>query len=1218
MRTNGRRPMGKSAFLFFSFIFLISHFSFLTSSAQTFFNLTAQEVRIDSLLPQFTYSYKLNGSYADSTYTIKIDYPEFIDMSAADVARYKAITNDASLPPLPVVEQFIGVERRKATLVASFVPLVYREGRYQKLVSFKISINSSLTTDTSSGEEGSRYTSRMKLSTPLSIRREAGDENVESETVHSVLATGQWAKISVPATGIYELTEALVRKAGFSNINKVKIYGYGGALQPDRLEKSYLAKTDDLPEVASCMVNGKRLFHGVGPVSWSSANATVHTRNYYADYGCYFLTESEEEPLMVDSAAFVSAFYPTNNDYHSLYEVDDFAWYHSGRKLYEETLISSSSPNIYDLKAHDGSGVLTIALAFDGPFEATVTLNDSVIGTLKSQSTLNSGGHDAAMERNWSFTLNDVLKENNKIGIQKNESLSELRLDYITLTQSVPKPLPNLSSTVFAAPQFVYRITNQDHHADPQADMVIIIPTTQKLLAQAQRLKQLHEEGDGMRVNIVPADELYNEFSSGTPDANAYRRYMKMLYDRAETEADMPKHLLLFGDGAWDNRMLSSNWRSYSPDDFLLCYESENSLSATNSYVSEDFFCMLDDGEGANNASTDIADISVGRISARTAEQAKTVVDKIVSYYNDDYAGDWQNTLCFLGDDGDNNIHMKSAYMASNEAEQTEDGFIIRRFMWDAYHRVASSTGMRYPDLVRLIKQQMKNGALLFDYCGHGAPYGLSHEKALQLNDFEEPTSMRLPLWITASCDIAPFDTHEENIGETCMFNSRGGTIAFMGTTRTVLTSYNEEINTLYTKYVLETNNGQRNTMGEALRLAKNAIKLSKDSRGRYVYSGATAINKLHFILLGDPALALAAPTKRIVVDSINGKTINDGVQKVGAGSVVTVKGHVEDAANFDGIITMTVRDVEHLVVCKLNDSTPDSAFTFRDRPNVIYNGTDSIRAGRFSITFAVPRDISYSDSTALITLYAISNDRKQKAHGEAGNFTMNNSESIANDGIGPSIYCYLNSSSFVNGGSVNTTPYFFAELTDKEGINAAGNGLGHDLELIIDGNKEMTYNLNTYFQYNFGDYRSGTVGYTLPELSEGEHKLQFRAWDVLNNPSVAELAFRVEHGLRPQCFSIACTRNPATTSTSFVINHDRVGSTMNAILEVFDMSGRQLWHHVDTGVPTDNTYTIDWDLTIDSGNRLQTGVYLYRAVVESEGSTAASPAKKLIILNNR
>ena len=178
--------------------------------------------------------------------------------------------------------------------------------------------------------------------------------------------------------------------------------------------------------------------------------------------------------------------------------------------------------------------------------------------------------------------------------------------------------------------------------------MVIIISEAQQLKAQAERLKKLHEEHDGMRVQIVPADELYNEFSSGTPDANAYRRYLKMLYDRAESEEDMPRYLLLLGDGAWDNRMLLDTWSNCSPSDFLLCYESENSYSETSCYVTDDYFCMLDDNEGGSIVVSDKADVAVGRISARTDAEAQVAVDKIESYINNKEAGSWQNTVCFI------------------------------------------------------------------------------------------------------------------------------------------------------------------------------------------------------------------------------------------------------------------------------------------------------------------------------------------------------------------------------------------------------------------------------------------------------------------------------------------------------------------------------------------------------------------------------------------
>ena len=1175
----------------------------LRAGAQEFVNLTAHEVRIDSLLPVYHCNIPLGEHFADSIYTVSIDYPEFIDMSEADIRRYEAISG-APLPALPEVHQYIGVSRRQGTLCVSFVPLVFRDGKYQKLVSFKIKTHKAPL----SSPEGD--TSVLK-----SREAPSGAVGGASFALHSVLSSGRWAKISVPETGVYQLTEQLVRRAGFSSLSKVKVYGYGGALQPEVLSNDYIRATDDLQEVATCTVGGRRLFHAVGPVSWEKATSTERIRNPYSDVGCYFITENDEEPLTVDSAQFVSSFYPTTNDYHSLHEVDDFAWYHSGRNLYESTPVGAEGSSAYELSAHTNDGRLTVILTADGPAKVSVSVNDSIVGTI---STEKLSSQSKAVQKTQVLFLDRLLQPKNTVRLRKTSGEATVRLDYLALTMSRPAPAPRLSSDAFPEPQFVYGITNQDHHADTAADMVIIIPTTQKLLAQAERLKALHEQRDSLRVRIVPADELFNEFSSGTPDANAYRRYLKMLYDRAESEADMPRYLLLFGDGAWDNRMLTTDWRQASPDDYLLCYESENSFSETMSYVCDDFFCMLDEGEGASLTKRDRTDVGVGRLPASTEAEAKIMVDKIIDYATNAHAGDWQNTLCFMGDDGNGNVHMREADAAVKTVVSEHPSFNIRKVYWDAYKLTNTPTGKRYPDVMLLLQQQIKQGALIMDYCGHGSPYTISHERVLNLSDFSAHTSLRLPLWITASCDIMPFDTQEENIGETAMLNAHGGAIAFFGTTRTVYTGDNQNMNCAFLKFVLGSTDGRRNTLGDAVRLAKNDVRSIGDDPNDRTRSETYPINKLHYTLLGDPALTLAAPQSGLVIDSINGQPVS-GVVQLPVGQKAVVSGHIENAADFNGIVSLTVKDVEQTVTCQLNnmgDDGAETAFSFKDRPATIYNGQDSVRNGRFSLTFVVPRDISYSEGTGRMTAYAVDNSRQLSVQGSTESFSLRSADVVSNDGIGPSVYCYLNSTSFQNGGKVNTTPYFFAQLNDKDGINASGNGVGHDLQLVIDGDPSMTYTLNDYFQYDFGDYTSGTVGYSLPALSEGEHKLTFRAWDVHNNSSVAELAFTVVRGLEPNCYSVECTKNPARISTSFVINHDRTGSEMDIVLEVFDTSGRLLWAKQETGVSTDNTYTFDWDLTTSSGSRLQTGVYLYRVLVSSDGSSKASKAQKLIILN--
>lgn len=1161
--------------------------AFAANAQQVFFNLTAEEVRIDSVLPYFSYRQMLGANYNDSVYAVEIDYPEFIDMMPGDIENYQLISDEVP-GMLPEMDTHVAVERKKGVLETGFTPIVYRDGKYKKLVSFMLRITA---------------TPKQKMHKAQSAKSKVQSSERYTET--SVLATGNWAKIRVSQSGIHQLTDAVIKRAGFSSLDKVKIYGYGGALQNEKLVGEELVALDDLKEVPTCTVDGRRLFYAQGPVSWNSSD--VRVRNPYSDYGYYFITQSDEAPLSVSADEFLAANYPKADDYNALHEIDNYAWFRGGRNLFENTPINLGSDKTYTIarKGASDNGKMKVVLSAGSNSTAEVSVNDSVIGTF----TITLGTYDAGNSAEKTFVVYG-LKDENSVKITP-KSGGPIRLDYISLHTDQPAPAPSLSSASFPQAEYVYNITNQNHHADRNIDMVIIVPTSGILHTQAQRLKTFHEQHDSMTVKVVPADELYNEFSSGTPDANAYRRYMKMLYDRAETEAEMPRYLLLFGDCVWDNRMNISDMSTYSLDDFLLCYESENSFSHTYCYIDDGFFCLLDDGEGADILGSDKHDIAVGRISARNEEEAKIMVDKTINYINNENAGSWQNVVMFMGDDGNNNIHMEDSEAAAQQTEAQQPGMVVRRVMWDAYQRQTSSTGATYPGATADILQQQNRGALVMDYCGHGGAYQLSHEGVVRISDFESATNAGLPLWITASCNVAPFDGVEDNIGEVSIFNRKGGAIAFYGTTRTVFVNRNREINLAFLKYALGYTDGKPNTLGEAQRLAKNELITSGKDR---------SANKLQYSLLGDPALALKLPTQKAVIDKINGTDITSGTMPMlKAGSIVKVEGHIEkqgaENTEFNGQVTATVRDSKALVTCKQQEPTAEKAFTFYDRTKTLFNGSDSVRNGKFSFSFAVPMDISYTNGQGMINVYAINNAKTEAANGFTEQFTLGGTESAGNDSIGPSIYCYLNSPSFTNGGNVNATPYFVAQITDKDGINTTGNGIGHDLELVIDGDMSKTYILNDNFEYDFGSYTSGTTHYAIPELSAGQHKLRFRAWDILNNSSTAELTFNVVRGLEPTLYSVSCTENPASTTTTFIVNHDYTGSNLDVDIDIFDISGRHLWTYSDTGVATTGTYTTDWNLTIYGGERLQTGVYLYRVRISADGSSKVSKAKKLIII---
>lgn len=1198
------------------FILLLLLASCFGANAQRFFNLASSQVEVDSVLPEFTYAIPLYDNYDDSLYTVSILYPEFIDMTRTDIANYERLSNEP-LPEMPVVKQQIAVSRKKAMLETYFCPLVKRDGKYQILVSFMLKVEAKAKASTTKGNEtfAKGNGAMANINDALITGNNALAKNSsasERYAANSILATGKWAKIRVPSSGVYQITESLIRKAGFSSLSKIKVYGYGGNLQAERLDGNTLKELDDLKEVATYDRGKSRLFYARGPVSWSSPTATRRTRNPYSDYGYYFITEttnSEDEPLKADSAAFVSAFYPSNNDYHSIYEVDGYAWYHGGRNLYDSKAIrnGSSQKVVLSKPANATSAQLSVNVSAGSSSSVEVLHNGASLGTITISVPAKYYAGNEAMK---TYTISSQQAKDT-ITIRNNGS-PPVRIDFVSAAWDKPSPAPSLEGS-FPDAEYVYNITNQNHHADSAADMVIIIPTSQKLLKQANRLADFHRQHDGMRVNVVPADELFNEFSSGTPDANAYRRYMKMLYDRAETEADMPSHLLLFGDCVWDNRMLTQDCRNMSPDDYLLVFESENSFSETTCYADDGFYCLLDDGEGANLLTSDRPDIAVGRFPVTTEAEAKIMVDKTIGYVENKNAGSWQNTIVFMGDDGDANIHMHDVNEVADATISAHPEYLVRKIMWDAYPQETSASGHGYPAVTNLIKRLQSSGALIFDYGGHGRPDQMSYENVLRLTDFKAFSNKNLPLWVTAACDIMPYDGVEPTIGEAAVLNENGGAMAFFGTARTVFVPQNKAINCAFMKYVLTyDSNGKPVTIGEAQRLTKSYLITSSEDR---------SANKLQYQLLGDPAVALHLPTQKVVVDSINGISVNDTQKKatLQAGSIATISGHIEGNNDFTGLVSATVRDSRELITCNMNASAAaDSAFTYYDYTKYLFNGSDSIKNGKFHLSFAVPMDINYSDKAGIMNFHAVSSDKQMLAHGYCTNFIVGGTATVDNDSIGPSIFCYLNSPSFVNGGNVNSTPYFVAQITDANGINSTGNGIGHDLQLIIDGDMAKTYTLNDNFVYDFGTYTSGTTYYQIPELSAGKHTLKFRAWDILNNSSTVSLDFNVVRGLTPKLFNVGVTKNPASTSTTFIINHDRVGTTMDVDIDVFDASGRLLWTRHESGVSTDGAYTSTWNLCTDSGQQLQTGVYLYRVRVACEGSSQASKANKLVVISNK
>ena len=1038
---------------------------------------------------------------------------------------------------------------------------------------------------------------------------------------HSVLRSGTWAKISVPSTGIYRLTNAVIRQAGFTDMSKVRIYGYGGNLVPETLTSEWLNAHDDLQEVPTCTVNGEKFFYARGPVSWESATTLTRTRNVYSDYGYYFITEGDGEGATCSVESLKNAVLESHDAHHFLYENDEYAWSQTGRKLCDGTAIVAGRSATYNILVPEENNSLSANVIVSSGTASAYTV--SSLNKTESQTT-SSGTYVVA---SYKTTKLDYTEEELKtcsndgkghivVPVTIECTSGTVRLDYISAVFSLTDTVANLDGS-FPAADYVYRITNQDHHADGAVDYVIIIPTSQNWLSQAKRLGELHKKYDGMTYRIVPADELYNEFSSGTPDVSAYRRYLKMYYDK--DRSTMPKAVLLFGGCLWDNRLNTTT--AYAADDLLLIYETEASERTTSSFGCDDFITILADGSTMpintemRKADDPAFNVAVGRIAVTNSVDADAVVAKIEHYMTTPASGKWVDNIVFIGDDDKEQTGGTRHQIRINENADNviarEQGFEVKKILLDAYERETESTGNSYPTAKKQIDDNVNSGALIVNYGGHAGATQLSEEKVVTATSCKAYRGSNYSVWFTAACETMPFDQTAESVGTNAMLNSEGGAVAFVGTLRTVTATQNEYLDKYFMQRVLDVDaNGMPNSVGEALRQAKNNLLTNVGNEG---YGNDLSSNKHQYSLFGDPAMRLAIPRYKVVVDSIAGESADDVVTAKGH-SVITVKGHIESHDGtkkdaFSGVATAVVRDANETITTRGNIDE-SLKITYKDRLNTIYKGTASVSDGSFALTFMVPGDLVENEALGQIIVYA-TNNADTAALGECNNIYFHDVVEVKDKGLGPDIFAYIGSSSFVNGGTVGKTPCFFAELYDDEGIDVLGNSVGHNLELVVDGENTRTYNLNDQFTFDADSYQKGTVYYVIPELSDGAHSLRFRAWDLLGNMSSVSLNFTVESSMQPTIGDVWVSPNPVRGNATFHLITDFQGSEAQIYIDFFDPAGRKV-------------RTVEYDQTLQVGGSgtslswnpagMSPGLYLYRVRVSCDGIGYSSKTKKLIV----
>ena len=1116
----------------------------------------------------------------------------------------------------------------------------------------------------------------------------------------SVLASGEWYKMSVTQDGIYKLDVAFLTSMGINTStidpSSLQVYGNGGGMLP---QPNSAPRLDDLVENAVFLSedgngifdnNDYILFYGATPNPWSYnavTNVYTHEYNLYSNQNYYFLTFGQETGLRIANQNSVAGTLQTLTDFdeHVYSETDMYNVIDSGREWYGFQFspyipnlntafnvtglvpstnvrlasaimgrsyvgtqmvykinganlgtqnipalsgashaplgVNASTSYNFDASLVGGSSNLTVGMTFtNGNASAIAHANYLELTFFKTlsiygvQTFFRSSKSIAQPSTTYSLLgtdgtemIWDITDPQNVLN--QNYTYSNGSMEF-GANSSILKEYVILKGSAFPNPTFVGLVPDQNLHDISSSNMPdMIIVTHPIFMAQAQRLANFRTANDGLNIYICTIDQVYNEFASGKSDLTAIRDFTKMVYDRGIPGAQL-KYLLLFGGGNFDYKNhlgLGGN--------FVPTYESRNSLDDLQSYNSDDYFGFMDLNEGYWSESpveNNTLNIGVGRIPVKTSLQADVVVSKIISASNPSTAsnGNWENKMTLIADDGDANLHLNDTEYLANIVGANNPQININKIYIDAYPQESTPGGETASLVYDAINRDIDEGTLIWNYVGHGGNNGLAQEAIVTTASINNWININhLHFSITATCSFGRYDKPGLTCGaENVFYSGNGGSFANLTSTRTVFASTNATINRAFYNYAfLKNPDGTYYSLGDIIKETKNA--------------SIQGVYNRNYTMFGDPSMKIRYPKHTMVITTVNGTAVNSVPDTLKALSKVTLEGLVQDytgatLTNYTGLAKITIYDKPATIATLGTNGSPST--TFKLQNNIIFDGLATVTSGAYTISFIVPKDISYQYDYGKVSLYSELTTGSTDAGGYLSNIVVGGSNPNAPiDRTPPLVKLYLNDASFVSGGITRENPIFFANVSDENGINVSAAGIGHEITLVLSNNTNVII-LNKYYTAAQDDYSKGTVRFPLTNLAPGTYTLRFKIWDTYNNSTEETLEFTIESTTSIQLSHVLNYPNPFSTNTTFHFDQNRYGDNLMVQIQVYTVSGK-LVKTLDETIYNSPSHisSITWDGKDDYGDNIGRGVYVYKLKIRSlqDGSTT-HVFEKLVLLN--
>lgn len=728
-----------------------------------------------------------------------------------------------------------------------------------------------------------------------------------------------------------------------------------------------------------------------------------------------------------------------------------------------------------------------------------------------------------------------------------------------------------------------------------QIDMFVIAPS--QFVPGLQSYVSYRSSESDLNIKLVALEDIFNQFSFGQYDPTAIRDFLKYAYDNYPSPA--PSAVLLVGDGNYDFK----NYLETATQNFIPPYIHQyDSTSSDDNYVYFGEYGILD---GDTSHSSDRGyDMMISRWPVKSGSQLNTVIAKVKSYESSTNFAPWRATVTLVADDefGANEIE-------SFHTTQTEE---LQKYHLPAAFRRNKIYSWDYPfDSNRqktavndAIVRSFNDGSLLINYVGHGNPDTWAHEYIFSRNS-DLPRLQngdRLALVFTASCSIGFFDDPtREGMAEDLIRLPNAGAVATVAATRLVFAGENADFNRQFYDVLFGS---------DSLSICQ-AVYTAKLLR-QYSYSEPRPIrNDRTYAFFGDPFLKLGVP--HFDIKFTDYPDTLKALARHEVGGEIVVRGS-DDPVEFNGTLDIFVYDSEiqkYHNVYFYSGQFYDSVNYSLGGP-IIYRGTAAIENGRFNFSFIAPLDIGYGGKAARISGYAISNIAD--AFGLADSIPVSPKISSGSDTKEPEIkYTFSGRKNFVSGDKISSGETLKIHLSDSSGLNLIG-GSGHEMTLIIDDQIENIINLTDLFEYETGSYTNGNLDYILGNLEPGIHSFKIKVWDNANNSAVAKFDAEVVESSKLMITDLLNYPNPMRdeTTISFALS----SSARSVNLKIFTISGKKIFEYERNSIPADFYKFYSWDGKDSDGDRVASGVYIYKvtAVSEQSDETVESFGKVVVV----